>query len=56
MHNYVAAQGSPCREEMRPSLQGKGDGSRQGRFRHQAQAWEGGWGVEKRAQTLGFQS
>lgn len=24
MHNYVAAQGSPHREEMRPSLQGKG--------------------------------
>ena len=23
MHNYVAAQGSPCREEMRPLLQGK---------------------------------
>ena len=25
MHNYVAAQGSPHREEMRPSLQGEGD-------------------------------
>lgn len=25
MHNYVAAQGSPHREEMCPSLQGEGD-------------------------------
>lgn len=40
MHNYVAAQGSPCREEMCPSLQGEGEGDRG--------AGKGGWGTRHR--------
>lgn len=51
MHNYVAAQGSPRGEEMRPSLQGKGIGKRAGKARDTGTAWERGWGAEKRPQA-----